>query len=91
MTKNVVHTGAAPGETIPEVSKELDVPGVNLIQRGPCKTPEALLAALDEGEAKGAAGQTLADLLSEVPRSRSPGAAVPPPAEARADPSGAPG
>jgi membrane protein len=52
---------------------------------------EALLAALDEGEGKGAAGQTLADLLSEVPRNRSPGAAAFPPAEARADPFGAQG
>jgi membrane protein len=44
---------------------------------------EALLAALDEGEAKGAAGRTLADLLSEVSRDRPAGAAV--------DPSGARG
>jgi membrane protein len=44
---------------------------------------EALLAALDEGEAKGAAGRTLADLLSEVSRDRPAGASV--------DPSGARG
>jgi D-3-phosphoglycerate dehydrogenase len=50
MTKNVVHTGAAPDEAIPEVAQELDVPGVALIQRGPCKTPEALLAALHDAD-----------------------------------------
>jgi D-3-phosphoglycerate dehydrogenase len=50
MTKNVVHTGAAPQDAIPEVAKELDVPGVNLIQRGPCETSEALLAALHDAD-----------------------------------------
>jgi D-3-phosphoglycerate dehydrogenase len=50
MSKNVVHTGAAPGEAIPEVARELDVPGVTLIQRGPCKTPEALLDALQDAD-----------------------------------------
>jgi D-3-phosphoglycerate dehydrogenase len=50
MTKNIVHTGAAPGEVLPEVAEELDVPGVALIQRGPCKTPEALLAALHDAD-----------------------------------------
>ena len=50
MTKNVVHTGAAPNEAIPEVAEELNVPGVTLIQRGPCRTPEALLAALHDAD-----------------------------------------
>lgn len=50
MTQNVVHTGAAPNEAIPEVAEELNVPGVALIQRGPCRTPEALLAALHDAD-----------------------------------------
>jgi membrane protein len=49
---------------------------------------ESLLAALSEGEAKSAAGQTLADLLGEVPAS---GAAAVSPAGASVDPSGARG
>lgn len=50
MTKNIVHTGAAPTDAIPEVAVELDVPGVALIQRGPCKTPQALLEALQDAD-----------------------------------------
>jgi membrane protein len=52
---------------------------------------EALLAVLNEGEAKGAAGQTLADLLAEVPRSSSREAAAYASARASVDPSEARG
>lgn len=50
MSKNVVHTGAGPSDPIPEVTQELDVPGVTLIKRGPCHTPEALLQALHDAD-----------------------------------------
>jgi hypothetical protein len=49
---------------------------------------ESLLAALSEGEAKSAAGRTLADLLSEIRAKR---AAEIAPAGASVDPSGARG
>jgi D-3-phosphoglycerate dehydrogenase len=71
MTKNVVHTGAAPDEAIPEVAQELDVPGVTLIQRGPCKTPEALLEALHDADVSICYHEPYTrEVLANVPRLR---------------------
>ena len=50
MTQNVVHSGAGPNDPIPEVTEALDVPGVALHKRGPCRTPEELLAALQDAD-----------------------------------------
>jgi D-3-phosphoglycerate dehydrogenase len=50
MTKNVIHSGAGPNDPIPEVTEALDVPGVVLHKRGPCHTPEELLAALQDAD-----------------------------------------
>jgi D-3-phosphoglycerate dehydrogenase len=69
MTKNVVHTGAAPDDAIPEVAEELDVPGVKLIQRGPCPTPEALLDALHDADVSICYHEPYTrEVLSNVPR-----------------------
>jgi D-3-phosphoglycerate dehydrogenase len=71
MTKNVVHTGAAPDDAIPEVAEELDVPGVALIQRGPCKTPRALLAALHDADVSICYHEPYTrEVLANVPRLR---------------------
>ncbi len=50
MTKNVVHTGAGPKDLIPEVSEALDVSGVTLHKRGPRRTPQALIEALQDAD-----------------------------------------
>lgn len=50
MTKNVVHSGAGPNDPLPEITETLDVPGVALHKRGPCHTPEELLAALQDAD-----------------------------------------
>jgi D-3-phosphoglycerate dehydrogenase len=50
VTQNVVHSGAGPKDPIPEVVETLDVPGVTLHKRGPCHTPEDLVAALQDAD-----------------------------------------
>ena len=46
----VVHTGVGPQEPYPEVTQVLDVPGVTFLKRGPCRTPQQVLAAVRDAD-----------------------------------------
>jgi len=48
--KIVVHTGAKPGTALPEESKALDAPDIELILRGSCDTPEQVLDAVRDAD-----------------------------------------
>jgi D-3-phosphoglycerate dehydrogenase len=46
----VVHTGARPGDPCEEILEALDVPGVELVRRGPCETPLEVLNAVRDAD-----------------------------------------
>jgi D-3-phosphoglycerate dehydrogenase len=72
MTKNVVHSGAGPQDPIPEVTEALDVPGVTLYKRGPCHTPQELLAALRDADVSICYHEPYTrEVLANVPRLKS--------------------
>jgi len=49
--KIVVHTGATPGTVLPEEQGVLNVPEVEFILRGPCPTPDDVLASVHDADA----------------------------------------
>jgi len=49
--KIVVHTGAAPGTPLPEEQGVLHLPEVEFILRGPCPTPDDVLASVRDADA----------------------------------------
>jgi D-3-phosphoglycerate dehydrogenase len=46
----VIHTGVSPQDPYPEVTEVLNVPGVTFVKRGPCRTPEQVLAAVRDAD-----------------------------------------
>ena len=48
--KIVVHTGASMSDPCPEETKALDRPGIEFHKRGPCHTPEELIAAAADAD-----------------------------------------
>ncbi len=50
MSQIVVHTGAGPDRACPEESRILNAATIPFIRRGPCKTPQELIDALQDAD-----------------------------------------
>lgn len=48
--KVVVHTGVGPEDPRGEERRALDVPGIQFYRRGPCRTPEQVIAAIRDAD-----------------------------------------
>jgi D-3-phosphoglycerate dehydrogenase len=67
--KIVVHTGAQPGAPLPEEREALNAPDIELVLRGPCKTPAEVAAAVRDADVALCYGEPYTrEVFAQAPR-----------------------